>query len=55
MLPPTINLEHLDPEIDLDCVPQTARKAQVEYALTNSFGFGGQNVSLALRRYDEAS
>ena len=55
VLPPTINLEHLDPEIDLDCVPQTARKAQVEYALTNSFGFGGQNVSLALRRYDEAS
>ena len=55
VLPPTINLEHLDPEIDLDCVPQTARKAEVEYALTNSFGFGGQNVSLALRRYDEAS
>jgi len=55
VLPPTINLEHLDPEIDLDCLPQTARKAEVEYALTNSFGFGGQNVSLALRRYDAAS
>ncbi len=55
VLPPTINLEHLDPEVDLDCVPQTARKAEVEYALTNSFGFGGQNVSLALKRYDAAS
>ncbi len=55
VLPPTINLEHLDPEIDLDCVPQTARKAEVEYALTNSFGFGGQNVSLALKRNDAAS
>ncbi len=55
VLPPTINLEHLDPEIDLDCLPQTARKAEVEYALTNSFGFGGQNVSLALRRYDATS
>jgi 3-oxoacyl-[acyl-carrier-protein] synthase II len=55
VLPPTINLEHLDPEIDLDCVPLQARRAEVEYALTNSFGFGGQNVSLALKRYDAAS
>ncbi len=55
VLPPTINLEHLDPEIDLDCVPLTARKADMEYALTNSFGFGGQNVSLALWRSDAAS
>lgn len=55
ILPPTINLEHQDAEIDLDCVPQTARQTEVEYALTNSFGFGGQNVSLALRRSDATS
>jgi len=55
ILPPTINLDHLDPDIDLDCVPNQARQAEVDCALTNSFGFGGQNVALALRRYDAAS
>jgi 3-oxoacyl-[acyl-carrier-protein] synthase II len=49
---PTINLDHPDPECDLDYVPHTARRAEVRYALTNSFGFGGANASLVLRRWD---
>lgn len=50
MLPPTINLDEPDPECDLDYVPHTARPAQVEYALSNSFGFGGTNASLVFKR-----
>ncbi len=50
VLPPTINLDDPDPECDLDYVPHEARAVQVEYALTNSFGFGGTNASLLLRR-----
>ncbi|AKF82686.1 3-oxoacyl-ACP synthase [Myxococcus fulvus 124B02] len=50
MLPPTINLERLDPRISLDCVPNTARPAQVDAVMSNSFGFGGTNVSLIFRR-----
>jgi len=46
ILPPTINQEHPDPECDLDCVPNKARKARIRYALTNSFGFGGTNGAL---------
>ena len=51
ILPPTINLENPDPECDLDYVPLQARKAAVEYALSNSFGFGGTNASLLFKRW----
>jgi 3-oxoacyl-[acyl-carrier-protein] synthase II len=51
ILPPTINYEHPDPECDLDCVPNEARRATVEVALSNSLGFGGHNVTLAVRRF----
>jgi 3-oxoacyl-[acyl-carrier-protein] synthase II len=50
VLPPTINLDHPDPECDLDYVPHDARRAQFEYAMSNSFGFGGTNATLILRR-----
>jgi 3-oxoacyl-[acyl-carrier-protein] synthase II len=51
ILPPTTNLEHPDPDCDLDYVPNQARKALVEFALSNSFGFGGTNAALLLKRY----
>lgn len=50
LLPPTINYETRDPECDLDYIPNLARPAAVEFALNNSFGFGGHNVSLLLGR-----
>lgn len=52
-VPPTINQETPDPECDLDYVPNKARKIDLEYALTNSFGFGGTNGSLLFKRWSE--
>ena len=53
IMPPTINYENPDPECDLDYIPNKARPAEVRYALTNSFGFGGTNGSLVLKRYKD--
>ena len=51
-LPPTINYAHPDPACDLDYVPNHSRKANVEYALSNSFGFGGTNAALLFKRWN---
>jgi 3-oxoacyl-[acyl-carrier-protein] synthase II len=53
ILPPTINLESPEPDCDLDYVANTARPAEVEYAMSNSFGFGGTNGALLFRRWSE--
>ena len=51
VVPPTINLDNPDPDCDLDYVPNQPREAEVEYALSNSFGFGGTNAALMMKRY----
>jgi len=53
IIPPTINLDNLDPDCDLDYVPNTARKTDVKFAMTNSFGFGGTNAAVILSKYNE--
>ena len=52
IVPPTIGLEQPDPECDLDYTPITARKRDLDIAISNSLGFGGHNVCVALRRID---
>ncbi len=52
IIPPTANYEKPDPECDLDYVPRAARRLQMKYALSNSFGFGGTNAALLMKRYE---
>jgi 3-oxoacyl-[acyl-carrier-protein] synthase II len=52
LIPPTINYDNPDPECDLDYVPNETRKANIQYALSNSFGFGGTNGALLFKRYE---
>jgi len=52
IVPPTINYEFPDPECDLDYVPNKARKMEIKYAMNNSFGFGGTNASLVLKKFE---
>ena len=52
LMPPTINLETPDPDCDLDYVPNASRAGRIDYALSNSFGFGGTNAVLLLKRFE---
>jgi 3-oxoacyl-[acyl-carrier-protein] synthase II len=53
IIPPTINLEETDPKCDLDYVPNKARRSDIRFALSNSFGFGGINASIVLKKYED--
>jgi 3-oxoacyl-(acyl-carrier-protein) synthase len=53
IVPPTVNYETPDPDCDLDYVPRTARRVQMRYALSNSFGFGGTNAALLMKHYED--
>jgi len=53
LLLPTINYENPDPDCDLDYVPNEPRHAEIEYSLSNSFGFGGTNACLIFKRFEE--
>ncbi len=52
IMPPTINLEEQDPECDLDYIPNIAQKANIKYAMSNSFGFGGTNATLVFKKWE---
>ena len=53
VIPPTINLVEPDPECDLDYTPNLARRGEIKYAMSNSFGFGGHNASLVFANFVE--
>jgi 3-oxoacyl-[acyl-carrier-protein] synthase II len=53
LIPPTINLDEPDPKCDLDYVPHQARRSNIRFALSNSFGFGGINASLVFKRFED--
>ena len=55
VVPPTINYDLKDPECDLDYVPNQSRQLEFEYAMSNSFGFGGTNAALLFKRFTEDS
>jgi 3-oxoacyl-[acyl-carrier-protein] synthase II len=55
VVPPTANYEKPDPDCDLDYVPNSARRAQIKHALSNSFGFGGTNAALLMKHYEQSN